>query len=93
MLSKQYSIAEARQDLAAIVHEAEENGPIEFTRRGKPVAVLLALDDYNRLTQKDFDFREAYRQFRASADFEALDIGPEIFDVREHTSGREEVAF
>ena len=92
-MSKQYSIAEARHDFAAIVHEAETEGPIEFTRRGRPVAVLLALDDYKRLAQKDFDFRAAYEQFRASADFEALDIGPEIFDVREHTSGREEVAF
>jgi prevent-host-death family protein len=92
-MSKQYSIAEARHDLAAIVHEAEENGPIEFTRRGKTVAVLLALDDYQRLMQNDFDFRAAYQQFRASADFEALNIGPEVFDVREHSSGREEVAF
>lgn len=92
-MSKQYSIAEARQDLAAIVHEAEEHGPIEFTRRGKPVAVLLALEDYKRLTEKDFDFWDAYQKFRASADFVALDIGPEVFDVREHSSGREEVVF
>jgi len=92
-MSKQYSIAEARHDLAAIVHEAETEGPIEFTRRGKPVAVLLALEDYRRLTHKDFDFWEAYQTFRASADFEALDIGPEVFDVREHSSGREEVVF
>ena len=59
MLSKQYSIAEARQDLAAIVHEAEENGPIEVTRRGKSVAVLISQADYEHLAAQSRDNWEA----------------------------------
>lgn len=88
-MSKSYSIAEARQDLAAIVHEAETSGPIQFTRRGKNVAVLLSQADYERLRERKINFREAYQQFRASADFEALDIDPAIFDVRDKSPGRE----
>jgi prevent-host-death family protein len=88
-MPKQYSIAAARQDLAAIVHEAETSGPIQFTRRGKNVAVLLSQSDYERLSGAKVEFGEAYRQFRASADFEALDIDPVIFDVREDSPGRE----
>lgn len=92
-MSKRYSIAGERHDLSAIVHEAAQNGPVELTQRGETVAILLTLDDYKQLVKEDFDFREAYYQFRASANFEALDIGPEIFDVRDDSPGREEVAY
>ena len=37
-----YTIAEARHNLAAIVHELEDKEQIELTRRGEPVAVLLS---------------------------------------------------
>jgi prevent-host-death family protein len=43
-MSKRYSIAEARNHLPAIVHDAERGKPIHLTRRGKPVAVLLSID-------------------------------------------------
>jgi prevent-host-death family protein len=48
-MQKQYSIAEARDKLASIVHEVEKAGPIKLTRRGKPVAVLIAESEYERL--------------------------------------------
>jgi prevent-host-death family protein len=41
-MSKRYSIAEARNNLASIVHELEVIDNIELTRRGKSVAVLLS---------------------------------------------------
>ncbi|MEW6569314.1 MAG: type II toxin-antitoxin system prevent-host-death family antitoxin, partial [Chloroflexota bacterium] len=41
-MTKRYSIAEARQNLAAVVHELERRARIELTRRGKPVAVMLS---------------------------------------------------
>lgn len=88
-MSKQYSIAEARHDLAAIVHEAETNGPIQFTRRGKSVAVLLSQADYERLTLQRTDFWEAYEAFRAMPEFADVDIDPEIFNVRDASPGRD----
>lgn len=88
-MSKQYSIAEARHDLAAIVHEAETEGPIEFTRRGKSVAVLLSQADYEQLTSYRKDFWEAYLAFRSLPEFADVDVEPEIFDVRDRTPGRD----
>jgi prevent-host-death family protein len=62
---KRYSIAEARDNFTGIVHEAEAGATVEVTRRGKPVAVLVAQGEYERLTQGRRGFREAYREFLA----------------------------
>ena len=48
-MSKAYSIAEARNQLSRVVHEAENTGEVQLTRRGKPVAVVLSMDEYRRL--------------------------------------------
>jgi prevent-host-death family protein len=51
MMSKSYSIAEARDNFAAMVRDIEERvSVIELTRRGKPVAVLLSVGEYRRLS-------------------------------------------
>jgi len=60
---KTYSIAEARDNFTGIVHEAESGDTVEVTRRGKPVAVLVARDEYERLLRGRRGFREAYREF------------------------------
>jgi prevent-host-death family protein len=89
---KRYSIADARDHLAAIVHEAERGTRVELTRRGRPVAVILALPAYERLTNgRPIDFWTAYQRWRASVDLAELDIDPdEIWNnVRERSPGRE----
>ncbi len=45
-----YSIAEANSKLAQIVREAEAGKPVEITRRGQPVAVVLSAETYLRLS-------------------------------------------
>jgi prevent-host-death family protein len=50
-MSKQYSVAEARERLARVVQEVEQGTTVELTRRGKPVAVVLSLDTYERLSR------------------------------------------
>ena len=50
-MEKKYSIAEARQHLPAIVHEAERAGAIGITRRGQVVARLLAEHEFQRITR------------------------------------------
>jgi hypothetical protein len=42
-MPKRYSIAQARHDPAAIVHELEQQSTIELTRRGEPVTVCMTL--------------------------------------------------
>jgi|GEM_PF-279436 len=48
-MTKRYSIAEARDSFARVVHETEVNGPVELTRRGERVAVLLSAEEFDRL--------------------------------------------
>jgi prevent-host-death family protein len=89
-MSKRYSIAEARHNLAAIVHEAERESPVELTRRGEPVAVLLSLEAYQRLLSKEIHFWDAYTAFCNSIDLAQLNIEPSLFeDVRDRSPGRE----
>jgi prevent-host-death family protein len=87
---KRYSIAEARQNLAALVHEVERASAVELTRRGEPVAMLLSIEEYRRLLSKHSSFWEAYTSFREAVDLEQLQIEPDTFEaVRDSSPGRE----
>jgi prevent-host-death family protein len=48
MYMKRVSVAEARNRLPALIHDAESE-PVEIMRRGKPVAVLISREDFDRL--------------------------------------------
>ncbi len=89
-MSKRYSIAEARHNLAAIVHELERKVFIELTRRGEPVAVLLSVREYRRLTTTAGKFWEAYEAFHRTVDLRQLNIEPAVFEgLRDPSPGRE----
>ena len=89
-MSKRYSIAEARHNLAAIVHDLDRQPLVELTRRGEPVAVLLSIEAYRRLVPPAATFWEAYTSFRSAVDLAQLGIEPEVFaDVRDRSPGRE----
>lgn len=88
-MKKEYSIAEARDHLAAIVHTAEKTGPITLTRRGRPVAVLLSHPEYDRIVRSE-GFWPALERFWASRDMEKLGIVDADFsDLRNREAGRE----
>ncbi len=87
-MSKQYSIAEARDNFPRVVHEAESGESVELTRRGRPVAVLLSLEEYRRLAAGRPSFWEEYEEFRrrhAGSEIETEDV---YADVRDSTPGR-----
>lgn len=90
-MTKKYSIAEARDNLPGVIHEVEGGSRVELTRRGKPVAVLLGIEEYERLATGRRDFWEAYEEFRREFDLMQLGIDPEeVFgDVRDTSIGRE----
>lgn len=87
---KKYSIAEARDNFTSMVHEAETGTHVELTRRGKPVAVLVGVEDFERLSKGKPSFWEAYEKFRHE---HGPDFGvdpDEIFgDVRDPSPGRD----
>lgn len=84
-----YSIAGARQNLPALIREAETGEEVELTRRGKPVAVLVSHQTFKRLASIRRGFAVAYREFRTNIDIADLELDPdELFgNVREETAG------
>lgn len=60
---KSYAIAEARANLPTIVDEVEAGMAVELTRRGKVVAVMISVDEYQRIRSKRNSFQEAYQKF------------------------------
>jgi prevent-host-death family protein len=85
-----YSIAEAKTHLTSIVRDVEKRSPVELTRRGKPVAVIVSIDEYRRLTTPGGSFWDALEKFRAENDLAGLGLGPELFDdIRDDDPGRQ----
>lgn len=82
------SVAEAKADLPALVHEAEER-PVTIERRGKRVAVLLSAAEYDRLTGAGGDLWTAISRFRARHDVAALDLGGALDERRDRSPGRD----
>lgn len=90
MIAKQYSIAEARDHFPGIVHEAERGADIELTRRGRPVAMLISLAEYQRLTATRPTLWETIEAWRASVDPEVfLKDGEELVAPRDRSPGRD----
>jgi hypothetical protein len=64
---------------------------IEITRRGKPVAVLLSIEEFRRMSAGRPGFWQAYSAFRQSVSLADLEIDPgRLFEgVRPVETGRE----
>ena len=84
-MKKQFSIAEARNQLPALVHDAERGAAVELTRRGRPVAVLVSAREYERLTQAP-GFWAALETYRA--EHHLVDDDDAFEDVRDRGPGR-----
>ena len=79
-LGSRHSITDARRNLPALVRDEENGDLVELTRRGKLVAVLLGLSQFERLISGQRTFEQAYRAFCESVDLRALQIDPdEVF--------------
>lgn len=95
-MSKQHSIAEARSNLANLVHKAQQGEAVELTSGSERVAVILGWREYERLAgpqpppapQKSF--WESYQEWRRTADFDAIGDPDEIWgNVRDPSPGRD----
>jgi prevent-host-death family protein len=83
-----FSIAEARNQLARLVHDVERGFPVELTRRGKRVAVLLSADRYDRAVRGKRSFWDALTAYREKADLALLNADEAYKDVRDQSVGR-----
>jgi len=87
---KSFSINEAENKLSLIIQMLEENTPVKLTKYGKPVAVLLSFDEYQRLTHKKGDFWTALTEFRQTMKKENIEISDTDFEgLRYISAGRE----
>ena len=89
-MQKQFSIAEAKNKLSTIIHNVEKGPCVKLTRRGKPVAVLLSIQEYERLSRKYTGFWSAISEFRRKLEDEGIEIYDRDFEgLRNLSSGRE----
>jgi len=87
-----FSIADARSQLPKIIHAVESGNVTQFTRRGKPVAILLSPKEYeNLLSQGQGSLLQAFNAYHAlkepSGDDHLSDM--EIDSWRDKETGRE----
>ena len=88
-MQKQFSISEAKNRLPAIIHYVEKGPYVELTRRGKPVAVLLSIQEYERLSRKYTGFWNTLLQFRRKVEDEGIEISDSDFKgLRDLSVGR-----
>lgn len=83
-----YSIASARSNLPSIVHDVERGAPVTLTRRGRPVAMIVSISEYERMARGRTDLWEAIDSFRSSNDLDDLDIDEVYRDTRDRSPGR-----
>ena len=76
IMSQKYSVAEARSHLPTLIDQAQAGQEIELTRRGKPVAVVVSCQDFERLRGNRPRFGNAYKSFLEKYSLE--EIGLEI---------------
>lgn len=91
-MSAKFSIAEARDNFAAIIRDVEETAePVEVTRRGQPVAVILSTEQYARLSGKEQkqSFWEGYLEWREKWQVDEWEDEDDPFaDLRDPSPGR-----
>lgn len=90
-MSQQYSIEQIPVNLNKIIQEVEQGEPIEITRQGQQIAVILSTTEYERLVNKTSGFWESLQQFRQEIIEEGIEIDPdEVWkNVRDKSPGRE----
>lgn len=90
MASTKVSVAEARRNFARLIEHAEHGNAIVITRRGEPVAVLIAASDYAAMTGERLSFIEAATRVRRRMGVECRRIrDADSDDLREASPERD----
>ena len=89
-MTEQFSIAEARRNLAALVRGAENGKAVGLTRRGEPATVLVGRREFKRSASHRRGFADAWREFGESVDLAERVLDPdELFaDARDEGIGQ-----
>ena len=87
-MENQFTISEAKNKLPAIIHAVEKGPSVKLTRRGRPVAVLLSIREYEALSRKHVGFWDAVKTFREKNDNVWIS-DQDIENLRDSSLGRE----
>lgn len=77
-------VAEARQRLPQLLRSVEQGEDVRISRRGRPVAVLISVEEYDRLRRRRPSVRDALSRFR-----EVAGEGVDLDIPRDSNPGRE----
>jgi prevent-host-death family protein len=92
LVTKEYSLADARRNLAEVLDAVEVGAEVRLTRRGKPVAVVVSVSEYDRLTQKRVSFAQALGELRKRFPQAAGGVGSRYWtSLRDRGRGRQVV--
>ncbi len=91
-MERHISLSQAKNQLTAIVHDVENGPAVKLTRHGKPVAVLMSAQEYQRLCQSHGNFWESLTAFRKKMRLEGIDITDADFNGLRDTSPGRDVA-
>jgi prevent-host-death family protein len=83
------SIAEARDHLTKVVRRVERGRPVRLTRRGKPVAVLVSVSDFDRGHASRPSLWEAFQKWRRETPPECFVEPHEWLPPRDRSPGRD----
>jgi prevent-host-death family protein len=89
-MARRVTAAQARREWAKVLRSAERGTPIEVTRNGQPVAVVLSIDAYRKLEETTREtLSDVFAEFLRSVDARDLE-GPDPWaDVRDRSEGRD----
>jgi prevent-host-death family protein len=89
VVGKQYSVADARRKLPTLLSEAAAGAEVQLTRRGKPIAMLLSVAEYESLKLARSKFGDRYTSFRQEfPEGEAALTKAETRALRDRSVGR-----
>jgi prevent-host-death family protein len=82
------TMSEARASFAKVLIRAEQGEPVQVTRGGKPVAVIVSIEQYKEGQREGGVASEAFRSFMKTLDRRAL-RGPDPWEgTRDRSTGR-----
>jgi len=89
-MKTEYSVAEARDQLARLLRVIEAGDHVHITRRGKKIAVLLSAREFDQLQVGAVGFGAALAEFRAGKHGRNAVVGDGFLDgLRDGGKGRE----
>lgn len=88
--TKTCSIAQARNDLPRLIHEVEKGTHVQLTRRGRSVAVVISMEEFERASSETPGFKELYSTWRDTLDLEEDGVEPKFSaSLRDRSPGRD----